>query len=586
MFPIPNDQQSKYLARVAPFDAPPGEAAPEQAAPGSLTGNTVDYFINGIDYFGALDDEISALIASNAPGRYFFMSAWWLALTDETVAAVSVIPATGVTAKLFEVINPQLAAQWQANFGPDFTPLVLPKTGLPLILRLQQLYAAGVDVRVLGWVSPFACYNLSAYAPDLGGFGLLNLHTLRGVRALRLLMGASAPKVVVNLLSHPLGASHCKLVLCGDQNHIRAYTGGIDPVESRKAPSWHDLAVRVSGPGAAGIYKFFMQLWAEQQNQPNITFTVGGTDIPARPDGWTAIPNPPAVAQGDGKGTCVQVLRTLPQMNFTVTGPEWLPVNPVARTLLAQFSAAMKPAISFAPHGCFEFKVALRKAIFAAERYIFIADQAFSSEEIMDWICQRLVAVPTLKVILLHGRDPADPPSGDMTEMVNHHLIPGVPPDLLGSASGIRNLGFFTWANHAVHCKVTIIDDVFAIVGSANSMRRSLYTDVELSVAILDSADTGVVRKLRRDLWAHYCAITIAQPLEQCTLIDPNPLGYSELHDLNGALGIWDPHWGTIPLQHAVRDPSITAAALPLPVTIAFSADAHNMTDSDSRDKF
>jgi phosphatidylserine/phosphatidylglycerophosphate/cardiolipin synthase-like enzyme len=586
-YPTTNDQQNKYLARITPFNAPPGETAPEQAVTSSLTGNTVDYFIDGIKYFSALDDEIDALIASHAPGRYFYMSAWWLGLSDETAAPVDVTPATGVTGKLFGTVAPQVAAPWKANLGQDFTSLILPKSNTPLILRLQALNAAGVDVRVLGWVSPFACYNLSALAPGLGGIGQLNLHTLRSVRALRLLMGNNAPKVVVNLLSHPLGASHCKLVVCGDQNQIRAYTGGIDPVESRKAPTWHDLAVLVTGPGAAGIYNFFRQLWAEQPRQPNVTFTVGGIDIPARPDGWTPIPNAPApaLAQGNGGGTCVQVLRTLPQMNFTATGPDWLPVNPVARTLLAQFSAASKPAISFAPNGCFEFKVALKKAISAAERYIFIADQAFTSEEIMDWICQRVAAVPTLKVILMHGRDPADQATGETPEAINNHLIPGLTKDIF-SRSGIRNVEFCVWTGHTVHCKVTIIDDVLAIVGSANSMRRSLYTDVELSVAILDSADTGVVRKLRRDLWATYCGMTFKRPQEM-PLIDTNPLGYGELLDLGKALSIWDPTWGTAPFVHpAALDPSVTAVTLPLPVTIPFSANVHNMADGDSRDKF
>ncbi len=584
-YPTTPEQQAKYLARVTPFDAPGGETAPEQGAPASLTGNTVNYYINGGPYFSALDDEIDALCASNAPGRYFFMSAWWLALSKETPGTlVKVIPATGVTAKLFAAVKPELVAPWQANFDAAFTSLILPKSGKALIVRLGELNAAGVDVRVLGWVSPFACYDLKQFVPGLGGLGLMNLHTLLSVRELRRRLGANAPKVVVNLVSHPLGAAHCKLVVCGDQTEIRAYTGGIDPAETRKAPTWHDLAVRVTGPGASGIYKFFMQLWAEQQNQPAMTFSVDGTEIPARPDGWKPIPNPPDLAKGTGGGACVQVLRTLPQMNFTVSGPEWLPVNTVVRTLLTQSSAVRKAAISFAPDGCFEFKVALKKAISAAERYIFIADQAFTSEEIMDWICQRLVAVPTLKVILLHGRDPADPPSGDTVEMVNNHLIRGVPADM-AATSHVRNVEFFTWANHTVHCKVTIIDDVFCIVGSANSMRRSLYTDVELSVAILESADTGVVRKLRRDLWATYCGMTF-RPKEEMVLIDTNPPGYNELHDLNGALNLWDPRWGSTPLQHAALDPSITAAPLPMPVTIAFSPQQHALSDGDSRDKF
>lgn len=519
---VSSQQQGKYLARITPMDADRGETAPLQAAPDSLTGNQVDYYIDGLKYFTALEDEMDALLAAAGPGRYFYMSAWWFGLAAETVdAPVNVTPATGLTAKLFAQVKPELAAPWQVKFSAAYTALILPRSGKSLGTRLQELNTAGVDVRVLAWASPFACFNLAQFSQGLGGLTTMNLHTLLGVRELRRRLGnANAAKVVVNLVSHPLGAAHCKLVVCGDQHQTRAFTGGIDPGQSRMDPSWHDLAVRVTGPSATGIYTFFKQLWDEQQRQQVITFNIDGSEIASLPDGWQPIPNPPAAARGNGTGTCVQVLRTLPQMNFSVTGPSWLPLPPLVGPLLAQSSAIRRSPVTFAPDGCFEFKVALKKAIDAAERYIFIADQAFTSEEVMDWIRLRIAAVPALKVILMHGRDPSDPNTGDTVEMVNNHLVRGVPADG-ASRSGVRNVEFCVWTGHTVHCKVTIIDDVFCIVGSANSMQRSLYTDVELSVAILDSPDGGVVRKLRRDLWATYCGLKF-QPMEEMTLIDTN----------------------------------------------------------------
>jgi phosphatidylserine/phosphatidylglycerophosphate/cardiolipin synthase-like enzyme len=583
---ISSEQQARYLARVTPMNADRGETAPQQAAPGTLTSNQVDYYIDGVKYFTALDEEIDALLAAGGPGRYFYMSAWWLGLSAEKPGTpVKVTPATGITAKLFSAVKPELAAEWQVKFDDAYTALILPKSGKTLAVRLQELNSSGVDVRVLAWVSPFACYNLAAFSEGFGALNTMNLHTLLGVRELRARIGsANAAKVAVNLVSHPLGAAHCKLVVCGNQAQTRAYTGGIDPAESRKAAMWHDLAVRVTGPSATGIYKFFKQLWDEQENQPALTFNVDGSEIPARPKGWQPIPDPPAPVQGNGAGTCVQVLRTLPQMNFSVTGPDWLPLPPLVGPLLARSPAVRKNPISFAPDGCFEFKVALKKAIEAAEKYIFIADQAFTSEEIMDWIRLRLIQVPTLKVILLHGRDPSDPKTGDTAEAVNNHLIRGLQEDDF-SLSGVQNVEFCVWTGHTVHCKVTIIDDVFCIIGSANSMQRSLYTDVELSVAILDSPDTGVVRKLRRDLWAHYCGMNF-RPMEEMRLIDTNPPGYNELHDLNKALNLWVPAWGSVALQHAALDASVVAQPLPLPVVVAYSAQRHALNDGDSRTEF
>ena len=41
-----------------------------------------------------------------------------------------------------------------------------------------------------------------------------------------------------------------------------------------------------------------------------------------------------------------------------------------------------------------------------------------------------------------------------------------------------------------VHAKTTLIDDQCAIIGSANAMRRSLFTDIEHSVIYVDAQDS------------------------------------------------------------------------------------------------
>ncbi len=219
--------------------------------------------------------------------------------------------------------------------------------------------------------------------------------------------------------------------------------------------------------------------------------------------------------------------------------------------------------------------MALQKAISQAEKYIFIADQAFSSQEVMDWINARLLQKPGLKVILLHGSDPADPPSGDLVQAVNAHLIPHVPPLLLDSISGLQGVEFYGWGGTAVHCKVTIIDDIFCIVGSANAMRRSLYTDIELSVAILDATGTGLVRSLRRDLWAKYCGMLRA-----------TDKGYDELLDIGKALSLWSSAWGGALPPEAKLLSAIKGFTLPMPVTIPYSQEDHDRQDADSRNDF
>jgi sugar-specific transcriptional regulator TrmB len=71
------------------------------------------------------------------------------------------------------------------------------------------------------------------------------------------------------------------------------------------------------------------------------------------------------------------------------------------------------PPISFAPNGIFEIRDAWRKAILAADQYIYIEDQYMISEEVMSWINQAIRTHPDLKVILLAPLigDPRDPNS-------------------------------------------------------------------------------------------------------------------------------------------------------------------------------
>ncbi|GAA0588682.1 phospholipase D family protein [Actinomadura livida] len=571
----------KYLARETDrVKWSDGERAPQQAFVSDLSGNAVDYYINGTAYFNALDAEIEALLTSKAKGRYLYLSAWWLGLAKLSAdTEVQPLGEFGTTlVQNFPFLKDLTKA---AKIGRDFPALTLP-SGKLLARRLEDLYHSGADVRILAWVSPFAA---RFPIPQLGGIRLLNVQTLLSVAEMRSRFGEKgAGNVMVNLAAHPMGATHCKLVVAGDHKSTRAFTGGIDPVINRMDLSWHDLAVRVTGPSAAAIHRFFQQLWEENLKRPAESFVIDGLAIESRLKTAVEIPDPPEPPRGDGHGSYVQVLRTVPQMRFSASGPEWLyEKNSAIRALITAGAGFKKAPISFAPEGIFEFKVALEKAISRAEKYIFIADQAFSSQEIMGWINARLLAKPDLKVILLHGGDPADPPSGDLAEAVNNYLIPHVPPLLLGSSSGLDGLEFYGWTDTTVHCKVTIIDDVFCIVGSANAMRRSLYTDTELSVAILDATGTGVVRNLRRDLWAKYCGMSLPSEM---TLISAPQTGYDDLLDIDKALSLWCSGWGGGLPPGTKLLPAIKGFSLPMAATTAYSQKLHDQQDADSRKTF
>ncbi|QXJ20400.1 hypothetical protein AGRA3207_001106 [Actinomadura graeca] len=530
-------------------------------------GNRVEALVDAAAYFGALDDEIAALKAGTGTGRYFYLSAWWLGLVGRTgtVEVGDSGDTAGGSAR-------RSGTRWSLKVEAE--RFVLPKSKRALLYELCELAMKGVDVRVLAWTSPF----LPKYKPvadKVPGVAALNLHTILSADALRT-APALKDAVMLNLLAHPMGTAHLKLVVCGDEASMRAYTGGPDPRMSRSAPvgdpgGRHDVAVRVQGPAAAAIHDFFRQLWNEQRARPTQVFRVNEKEIPSQTKNTKEIPARKPEPVPDGAGPLVQVLRTVPQMNFSASGPAHLPGDALQRWLVTNLSGSRTPALSFAPDGLFEFKVALKQAVSSAERYIFIADQAFQSQEVMDWINARRTARPDLRVILLYG---ADPPSALFSNAINKHLLAGTSP------RDRNGIAVCTWPRTGVHGTVAIVDDRWCAVGSANCTRRSLYTDIELSVGVLDTGDSTFVRTLRRDLWARYCGLP---PDAEMPFMRITGAGLDRLLDLDAALAIWDATWGT-PLPGVHLRPTLQRLALPVPETASYTEELADLTDPDSRE--
>ena len=691
----------------------PGESAPLPNQPDEMENHRVEAFIDGNAYFDAIGVETRNLANSTAPGRFFYLTTWWLGLFS---------CAGGI-----RVTNPRiLGGAW--DFQPSGALDEFKMTdGTPLKRLLKGMVDAGVDVRVLPWFSPFVVYQ---EVEEASGIGNVNFHTLVSVRELRQLIGPG--RVVINLLAHTLGAAHCKLVACGDQTGMRAYTSGLDPAPTRLTPTcttvrdrytyrpapnvldavcdaldlgnlavefingplaywyawinqpgvqyqvdvfransewqlvleentrehvitlrrtgdslmmfewelsgggWHDIGVRVEGVAAGRIHNFITDMWNEQVGRSVETFQIDDDRIVSHDRSWSRLPTcQPAKLPADLGGQYLQVLRTVPLMNFTLgakkRGELLVPESFEPRKygiknrytkrikidrgtlrlptglLTSLVSDYERPRLDFARDGRFEFKVALKQAISAANSYIFIADQGMYCMEIMDWINLRMEQRPSVKVVLLHGRDPADPPENFLPEAINRHLLPGVvrrAPLLVDKQGEPRNVVFYEWGGNTVHCKVTIIDDVWCAIGSANCMQRSLYTDIELSVSILEPRTAegllpaspaeeaalppqkkapSFVQRFRRDLWAHYCGIPLAVELRSPRQLEQR----TEFLDLDSALGIWDPLWGVPPAGLRLVDEIYKETLDPFPPSAnPFSQKSYAMQDADSRQPF
>jgi phosphatidylserine/phosphatidylglycerophosphate/cardiolipin synthase-like enzyme len=513
------------VVQAASSPGSPDVAITAATLPQSDAGVRITHLIDGINYFGALKAEVAALKAGGTD-RFFYSNSWCLG-TSPTPNMVPIGEGTLTSAwreNAAQFVGNEIAFQLEDSAVGPFHPFQED---------IRAMSDSGVDVRFLVWASPFLV-NFKAAATAGGAVTLqywgVNVHSLRSVLDLRQIPSMSN-KVVLNTLAHTLGAMHLKMVVCGDSTGFRGYVTGIDFTQIRNAiPThqprpghdnrWHDLAVKVEGTAASALHLCFEQLWNEQVRRSPKTFKAFGAAILSHVDD-TPFVDPRETAPITNGTMHTQVLRTLPTMNFAFFGTDRAPVNCIKR-LITGFK---QEKIAFAPGGVFEFRAAQRKAVKAARRYIYIEDQAMENLELAPWINERLKAVPELKVILVYGGDPLDPASPDLPDMMDR-MIDG----LTDPAERI----VFVKASYIVHSKVTIIDDLWASIGSSNCWVRSFYTDGEINVSVLDEADPPFAARLRKDLWGELCNIT---PGPDC---DP-------LLPLDDALGIWRASWGTPP---------------------------------------
>lgn len=301
-----------------------------------------------------------------------------------------------------------------------------------------------------------------------------------------------------------------------------------------------------------------------------------------------------------------------------------------------------------AQDGLFEVQAALEKAIRAAETYIYMEDQYFWSNELMNWLGNTLAVKPNLHLVMVTGApDPDDPKfnfDAIRTQTLNDHLVAMGPAAVsrmkfftrngdalsLGSveitdvdasgpdeyelelavtparlrSGGVVRIGwirqgtnlfeitandqaldgqplfvtvrsapsqmpttgpadFFVVQGINVHAKTILIDDEWAMIGSANMNRRSFYTDWEHTVTFVD-ADT--VREYRKVLWND-------------AFHHDNP---NDFHVIEEALHSWNPAWGTagsappLPMRPANLPPTpMPLEEIPIPYVDVdtFSAD-------------
>ena len=407
--------------------------------------------LSGSSYFAELKQSINALSGN---GAFIYIAGWW----------------------------------FQSTFSLDGQ-----SSGSSMINLLKAKARAGVDVRILGWVfcPELLQSNLLRGALSAGGVSMNGARdflqqiddTMNVILALRT-EPALVHKASLNILAHPAGAVHTKFVVLGDNSNTSFYTGGLDLQAGRWSSTWHDVQAEVAGSVVQDAYNFYREMWNENQGRSTVSLTGLHVTCDSRSPSMPTMPVR-TMSSSTSSRMHMQSLRTLPQFHFSTLASAVLPTN---------------PPLSYMPRGKFEIKAAWAHAINNAESYIYIEDQAFTSTEIFDLINAKIKTDNDIRVILVIGKpDPNDPPNSPFRKYlrvaVNNHLLKGLSP------AQWSRVGLFRHKSKVIHSKATILDDRWGLIGSANAMRRSLYTDVEHSVAFMDEDNHNSVISFRTDLW-------------------------------------------------------------------------------------
>jgi phosphatidylserine/phosphatidylglycerophosphate/cardiolipin synthase-like enzyme len=499
--------KSKYFVQSG--DANP----PSEPMPPEFDKSTVSHLINVTSYCSVLSTELDKIgNASDNSEDFIYISSWLLCLTEYNKYQPFALDGRGGSNRLLDI--------------------------------LKSKARVGVDVRVLGWVNR----SLVEY-PVLPGWRDINIQTIKSIQALREEESLRA-RCCLNTLGHLLGCVHPKMVIVGNRRTgATGFTGSIDFRDDRY--NWHEIQAMIKGPTVQSLFDLFYDMWQEvishHPRSIRVDYGYGETEVMPVNPGTQDIPGFTLPTDTSGNHY-VQSLRTIPKIKSSTSS--LIRSEPISFDVEGQ--------------GVFQMKLAWRKAILAAEKYIYIEFAQLWSQDVMQWI-KETIRNPShldLKVILVTGkeRDPGDPIVAYFQAAVYKALLPGL------LTSHIDRIRLFKRQGKFIHAKTMLIDDRWAMIGSANHTRRSLYTDLEHSIAIMDKEDT-YVKKYRCDLWGEHFGLADS----------------STLLDLSHALNVWNPKWGTPGGGLTLPSYFETVSLDSLPEEEWVSQIRYNLCDPDSR---
>eukprot|EP00927_Polykrikos_kofoidii_P046874 TRINITY_DN4099_c0_g1_i1.p1 TRINITY_DN4099_c0_g1~~TRINITY_DN4099_c0_g1_i1.p1 ORF type:complete len:606 (-),score=75.87 TRINITY_DN4099_c0_g1_i1:720-2537(-) len=402
------------------------------------TGNLVQAFAEGQDYFADLYDYLQGLRA----GDFVHGSGW---LTGPFYQLRPELDVKGSANTTFSAVLADAARR-------DVEVLMLVWRNIDPrdhFRRLREIQFFVDEVNKAAQGRPQAQSRVEAYMDArIGPLG--TLHQKFNVAQQR---GRAWPKVWLGGIDicgnrWDVFGSNTTYPQIQPSRDLRLRETGFSPVNNTDSPGWHDTQFGIEGPAAVDVAKNFAERWNEQSC--DLT-DIGHIQPPLQP-----IPIPEATATEATKGThAVQILRTYSCLYAKLTGCN----------------------AGFAPRGETSIFSGLLKAINTAQHYIYIEDQYFY------WVKEVYVALrealrSRVAHVILLIQWPQEIPGASTWVWEVYFPLKQEFPDQVRA--------FYRRGDVYIHSKTKIIDDVWAMVGSPNIGYRSHTTDAELAAAVVD----------------------------------------------------------------------------------------------------
>ena len=362
----------------------------------------------------------------------------------------------------------------------------------------------GVDVRVLLWDT----YSLPAQpVPDPK-----NVHDILESLGIQCLLDDSHK----GILNHPLMAHHQKTSIVDGQ---LAFVGGIDMMiendgdfdrwdtkghtfqnplrvgkDAKMYHSWHDVHVVFEGPAVADVEHNFRQRW-----NPVIELH--------QQDSSLILPEPVTQPQefstkarrfsNTSNTLHMQVTRTIPKGIYGFVSEDGI------ATILETYKRAFAQAKKFI---YIENQYFWRRTFLGFENPGLGLPNA-DMEELMQLLAGALARGVIVAILLPDnpnvGREFTDEGLKFLWELAPHAVSTGA-LQAYTLCSSLQEQGQTFYRSIYVHGKVTIVDDSWLTLGSANLNNRGMHDDTEMNVAIVHSE---MVRRLRILLMAEHLGL-------------------------------------------------------------------------------